>query len=185
MWHTQIERLTDKLKTRLVGLAKLKFVLPFETKKKVTLGIINSVLIYCLPLFGGCDKGQIRELQVLQNKAAQIVSHKPPRSHRIEMYENLKWMTVHQLVVYHTLLMVYKIRTSSEPEYLASILKKENRNENIIVPNTKLELARKSFGFRGPTDWNSLPSCVRRCSKIGEFKNKVKIWIMDNIARFV
>ena len=38
------------------------------------------------------------------------------------MYDKLKWLTVLQLVVYHTLLCVYRIRKEREPEYLASIL---------------------------------------------------------------
>ena len=78
--HTQIEKLVDKLKKRLVGLNSLKYVLPFKTRNQITLGMFNSVLVYCLPLFGGCDDSQIRQLQVLQNKAAQIVTHSPPRT---------------------------------------------------------------------------------------------------------
>ena len=79
-WHTQIEKLVEKLKKRLVGLNSLKYVLPFKTRNQITLGMFNSVLVYCLPLFGGCDDSQIRQLQVLQNKAAQIVTHSPPRT---------------------------------------------------------------------------------------------------------
>ena len=135
-WHSQVSRLVDKLKTRLVGLGKLKFIVPYETRKTLTLGIFNSVLVYCLPLFGGCDLGQTRKLQLLQNKAAQIVSHKPPRTNRAELFDKLEWMTVSQLVVYHTLLTVFKIRQASEPEYLSKILKLDNRNGKIILsPN--------------------------------------------------
>ena len=103
-WHTQIEKLVEKLKKRLVGLNSLKYVLPFKTRNQITFGIFNSVLVYCLPLFGGCDDSQIRQLQVLQNKAAQIVTHSPPRTGRLAMYSRLKWLTVNQLITYHTLL---------------------------------------------------------------------------------
>ena len=109
-WKSQVNKLIEKLKTRLVGLAKLKFLLPFQTRKTLTLGLFNSVLVYCLPLFGGCDQSHIQSLQVLQNKAAQIATHKPPRSSRKELYDKLGWMTVNQLVVYRTLLTVFKIR---------------------------------------------------------------------------
>ena len=47
--------------------------------KAITEGIFNSTLVYCLPLFGGSDKVHVKDIQVLQNKAKQIVCHAPPR----------------------------------------------------------------------------------------------------------
>ena len=144
-WHSQIEKIVSKLKTRLVGLNCMKFALPYQTRNQITHGMFNSVLVYCLPLFGGCDLGEIKQLRVLQNKAAQIVTHSPPRTGRLGMFSKLKWLTVNQLIAYHTLLTVYKIRSSGEPEYLAGFLKQENRSGHIILPNTKLTLFMKSF----------------------------------------
>ena len=79
-------------------------------------------MVYCLPLFGGCDKSEIKDLQVLQNKAAQIVMHAPPRSKRSDLYDKLEWLTVNQLIVYHTLITIFKIRQNKEPEFLAEKL---------------------------------------------------------------
>ena len=55
-WHGQIEHLLEKLKTRLAGLAHIRHVLPYNLRKVVSEGMFNSVLGYCLPLFGGCDQ---------------------------------------------------------------------------------------------------------------------------------
>ena len=56
-WHEQIKLLHEKLQTRLAGLMKLKFILQQHILKTFAEGLFNSVLVYCLPLFGGCDKG--------------------------------------------------------------------------------------------------------------------------------
>ena len=61
-WHKQITELLSKLKKRLAGLAHLKFVLSYNLRKIVSEGLFNSVLSYCLPLFGGCDVGGDKEL---------------------------------------------------------------------------------------------------------------------------
>ena len=66
-WHGHVQELLHKLKKRLAGLAHIKFVLPYNLRKIVSEGLFNSVLGYCLPLFGGCDMGEIRDLQILQN----------------------------------------------------------------------------------------------------------------------
>ena len=184
-WHIQVEELLKKLKKRIVGLSSLKFVVPFAVRKTLTLGIFNSVLVYCLPLFGGCDVAEIKQLQVLQNKAARIVTHSPPRSSREVMFNKLQWHTVNQLVAYHTLLAVHKIRQTGEPEYLASFLKFDNRSGRIIIPNTRLTLAKKSFVWRGSSSWNLLPNNLRNSNKIGYFKRGVKNWVTQNVPGFL
>ena len=168
----------------MVGLLNLRLIIPFKTRKLITEGIFNSTLIYCLPYFGGCNKAQVHSLQVLQNKAAQIVCQAPPRANRVKLFDKLNWLTVNQLITYHTLIKVLKIRNSSEPEYLAKYLTADNRNGRIIVPNTDLTLAMKSFSFRGSMQWNNLPRTVRNIKKVGTFKKSLRKWIILNIPRF-
>ena len=101
------------------------------------------------------------------------------------MYDMLDWLTVNQLVRYHTLLALYRISVSKEPEYLASSLCNDNRLGKIIVHITRLTLAMKSFKIRGAYNWNALPEDIRNTSKIGVFKKKLKIWIKFNVPRFL
>ena len=184
-WHRTIEDLQGKLKKRLAGLTKLRSIVPYFMLKTITQGLFNSVLIYCLPLFGGCDKNQLSNIQVLQNKAAQVVTRSPPRSVRNTMYEKLDWLTVNQLISYHTLIQVYKIRTSGEPEYLSDELRNDNRSGHIIIPNSDLTLAMKSFTFRGANLWNTLPAHIRNCPKIGVFKKETRKWVKNMVPRFL
>ena len=184
-WHAQVADLTTKLGKRLTGLENIKFILPFPIRKTVTEGIFNSILVYCLTLYGGSDRTHIRELQVLQNKAAQIVCHAPPRSNRAKLFEKLGWLSVNQLIMYHTLINVYRIRVCGEPEYLAQFLKNDSITGRIIRTNTNLGLALRSFVFRGSSQWNSLPSSIRILTKIGTFKKKLRSWILTNTPRFI
>ena len=58
-WQGQIQNLFKKLKNRLNGLSKIKWIVPFNIRKIITHSIFNSIMVYCIPVFGGCDKGQI------------------------------------------------------------------------------------------------------------------------------
>ena len=53
---------------------------------------------------------RLKIYKTLQNKAARIVTHSPLRAHRKDMYNKLGWLTVKQLVIYHSLLTVYRVR---------------------------------------------------------------------------
>ena len=141
--------------------------------------------MYCLPLFGGCNVSELKDLQILQNKAAQIVTHSPARTSRNLMFSELRWMTVNQLVAYHTLVTIFKIRKCGEPEYLASSLQNDGSTGKIIIPNPKLTLVKKSFSYRGATDWNMLPALVRSSSKIGEFKSGARKWARTPDTQFL
>ena len=149
-WQTHIQEVMKKLKTRITGLLKIRFLLPLNFRKTVAEGIFMSVLVYCIPVWGGADKGSIQDLQVLENKAAQLVLNSPPRTSRNEMYDALGWMSVNQLIFYHTVISVYKIRKSMEPEYLAAKLTNDNFRGTIVVPNTVLSLVKHSFCYRAP-----------------------------------
>ena len=80
--------------------------------------------------------------------------------------------------------MVYKVRQSKEPEFLANFLLNGNRMGNIIVPNTSLGLARKSFLWRVSETWNNLPWTIRAAAKLSSFKKSRKLWIQENIPLF-
>ena len=110
-----------------------------------------------------------------------------PRSHRDNIYDRLNWLTVNQLVVYHTLVSVHRIRQTEQPEYLADILCKTSRQVRggIIVENNKLGLARKSFTIRGAEQWNKLTSSLRMEQKLSKFKQGLRNWIADNVPRFL
>ena len=138
-----------------------------------------------MPLFGGCNVAELKDLQVLQNKVAQIVTHCPPYTNRNRMFDNLDRLTVTQLVRYFTLLAVFRIRMSGEPEYLASSLCNMNNYGKIIVQNTRLTLLKKSFTIRSACNWNALPENIRSIGQISIFKKKVKVWIKEFVPRFL
>ena len=113
------------------------------------------------------------------------MTHAPQRSSRREMFNQLNWLTVNQLVFYHSALSTFRIRGSNEPENLSRILTRDNRAQRIIIPNTNLTLAKNSYCYRGASQWNSLPDYIRKTKKIGLFKSQLKKWITINVAQFV
>ena len=114
------------------------------------------MLTYRLPAFGDCDRTELDSLQIMRNKAARILTN----THHNDLYEKTGWMTARQLVWYHSAFYTYRIRKNEEPEYLAQIVKSDNRNGKIIVPNSRLSLLLSIFCFRAAFQWNKLPGDV-------------------------
>ena len=99
------------------------------------------------------------------------------------MYDRLNWLTVQQLIVYHTLISVYRIRQSREPEHLSARLSRDNMYGPIVKKNVRLELYRKSFVFRGSVLWNKLPVDLRIEQKLSKFKKGLSKWVLGNVHR--
>ena len=180
-WHSQVSNLKTKLSKRLSGLMYLRHICSFQVRKTVAEGFFNSVLLYCLPLFGGLENYQIKDIQILQNKAARLVLGAHIRSNRLELFKELGWMSMNQLICYHTLINIFKIRLNKDPEYLAKFLCQDSRNGRIQVPRNNLALTSKSFCYRGSDSWNRLPQRLRSSNKLGWFKIEVRKWIAENV----
>ena len=143
-----------------------------------------SVMRYCISVWGGLCKSELEDLQVIQNKAVRVVLNLPPRTNRNAMYDESGYMTIKQEIFYHTVLNIYKIKSTKQPEYLYDRLNRENIRGNLVMDKTNLKLARNGFIYRGSMNWNSLPCDIKTIKKLKLFKTKVKKWILENVPRF-
>ena len=155
-----------------------------KKRKDIVEGIFNSVLCYGITLFGGCTKQELKSLQVQQNRAARLVVGAPPRTNTRWVFDQLSWFTVNQLIAYHTLIMVFRIRQSKEPESLATQLLQDSRQGRIVLKKVNLDLYKNSFVYRGSLLWNRLPHSYRAEEKISCFKKNIRSWITANIEDF-
>ena len=182
-WTKHTQQLQQKLKNRLSGLIKVRFIISYPFRKTLAEGIFTSILTYCIAAWhGGCWQ---RWLTGSTGHAEHVVLNLPPRTHRDTMYSQLGWLTINQLVFFHSVMAVYKIRKSQEPEYLASLLCQDNIRKNIIIPHSTLTLAKKSFCYRSAESWNIVPEQIRSLEKIESFKRELKKWTLMNIERFL
>ena len=177
------------LTSRINALSKIARISSFEQRKMIANGTVMSKLIYLIQLWGGASDYLIRFLQVLQNRAARIVTRLDWYTPTEVLLTQCGWLSVKQLIEYHSLLLLYKIRSDGKPVYLKERLCQkfsyETRfaatgaiNEGNIL---KSELHLNSFVPRASRSWNRLPCSLRQVPKITTFKTKLKSWIKDNI----
>ena len=143
--------------------------------------------------FVAFTKEDCRKLQVLQNKTLRYKTVNyglnVPTS---DLLEATKDLSVHQLAAYHTLVTVFRVVTTGQPEYLAEklILRRPeqdrifpSRQVNTIQTNCSLTISRSGFLYRGSKLWNLLPPEVRLEEKIGAFKAEAKKWVLEQVSR--
>ena len=81
-------------------------------------GIFLSKSSYLIALWGGCGIVLRKSLQVIQNKVARVVTKLDWSTSPQVLLTQVGWLSVKQLVFYHSVLLIYKVRMSQVPKYL-------------------------------------------------------------------
>ena len=187
----------------------LKKIVKIVSKSKFLMlsqGMFTSKVLYCLQVFGnvwgfgydevsrrsfGFTKEDCRRLQVLQNKVCRMKTGLGFDISTKELLEASKELSIHQLIAYHTLVMVKKIKSSKKPRYLDRRLPFTTLEDNIAGPRRQLNkihvrqslsISRAGFDYRGALLWNSLPDQLRTMENLGGFKSVVKTWVERSVA---
>ena len=185
------ENLITSLNKRLGALKKIKKIASFRNRKMIAEGIFMSKLSYLVALWGGCGAVLKKSLQVIQNKVARVVTRLDWSTPARELLHQCGWLSVNQLIFYHSVLLVFKVRLNKSPKYLHSMhnsgsyqYRTRQAESGIIklVGRPKLELTKSSFRYRAANDYNQLPPEIRNSETIENFKMKTKTWIKANVS---
>jgi hypothetical protein len=186
------ENLVKALTTRLSALKMVGKVASLQTRKMIADGIFISKLSYLISVWGGCEGYLARSLQIIQNKVARLVTKKPWSTPVKNLLAECGWLSVRQLAMYHTVLIVFKVLKTGTPSYINSMFSTDYRRmtrqalQGEIKPSpmrsvARQELANKSFRFRAVHDYNLLPVQIKEAASPNLFKKSAKKWIMENI----
>ena len=104
-------------------------------------------------------------------------------------------MSVHQLVVYHSVVLVYKVITTKSPKYLYEMFSKEymyktkqadsgQLRQTRAARDMGLELSQDSFRWRAAKSFNEPPTNIINLATTEAFKQEAKVWIKLNISLY-
>ena len=173
------------LTSRLNALRMISVNACFKTRLMVANSCFMSILTYMISVWGGTEKYIVRAVQVVQNKAARCVTKQSWFTPTRTLLLQCNWLSIEQLIVFHTALQMWRIWTNKCPHYLHSKLQvsrtRSAAHGNLHVPAVSSAVASKSFMVRAPVIWNQIPPDIRKCEKLENFKKKLKHWVRTNI----
>ena len=185
------DSLVKKLGKRLAALKIVSRVADFRTRKLIANGLFMSKLIYLMPVWGGCEGYLVKALQIQQNKAARHVTARGKYTPIKDLLHECGWLSVNQLIFFHTVLLLHKIINAGAPRTLFRMFSSDyvynTRNKTagklkVQADNhPHLNLNSKSFRWRSVTCWNMLPSSLTKITGRDSFKVQFKAWIWKNI----
>ena len=180
--------LIKNLTTKLNALHKVSTHATFKTRLSAANGVFMSTLSYLLPVWGGCEGYLLKSLQVLQNRAARQVTKLSWYTPIRRLLKQCNWLSINQLVFYHSALTVHRTLKSGLPEYLHQHLSTDHPlptrlgdSGTIRLTGRHDSLVENSFLKRAARAFNQIPLDIREARTICVFKRKLKVWIKTNI----
>ena len=148
--------------------------------------VFISVLSYLISLWGASEGYLLRALQVVQNKAARCVTKVSWFTATRQLLKQCGWMSIKQLVFYHTALTMHKTLKSGKPVYTRQKLTNDFPYQTWQatgghVRHSLDSAAEGSFISRVTTAYNRIPESLRSTSSLPLFKKKLKNWSLANI----
>ena len=184
------ESAIKSLSTRLGALKMIGRVGSFKTRKMVGNGIFMSKLTYLIGLWGGCNMHLLKSLQIMQNKAARVVTKLDWSTSTSVLLAQYCWLSVKKLLVYHSVVLVYKVLKSKQPKPLHSMFpteytyKKTSTARSMSIQqrgHPTLDIGKDSFRWRAAKSYNQLPVSIKSCESLEQFKLEAKKWTNINI----
>ena len=175
-WSAHISNVTRSCFGVLSGLSHLRGHLPITVLLTLVDALVVSQVRYCISVYGNNTKQNISRIQKILNYAARVIFGRKKYDHVSDLLGRLGWLSADELVSYHTLCLVHKVRRSGEPEVLAAGLTTvaEARGRDLaavtrqdrllFVPRSRTEMGRRRFQCRGPALYNALPPALPHLS---------------------
>ena len=144
-----------------------------------------SIIVYMIAVWGGTENYTIKAVQVMQNRAARCITKLGWFTPCEVLLRQCNWLSIRQLVFYHTAIQVYKVKVSGSPVYIRSKFTPSNTRSasqgTLLVPVVEKSTSSKSFIVRSASTWNHLPPEIRNLQSLNTFKVELKKWTRENI----
>ena len=147
-----------------------------------------SSLTYIIQVYGSCSNYLLNLLQVQQNTAARCITKLPWMTSTKPLFHQCDWLSVRQLVIYHTLALLHRIITDKKPANIfqhISLVERETRTaDRLTLVDKRLfktTTALKTFIPRAISDWNKMPLELREIKSKINFKKNLRVYIKPSI----
>jgi hypothetical protein len=178
--------LIKQLTSRNNGLKKISRNAKFTTRLMVANGAVQSKLVYLITVWGSAQQYLLKAVQTQQMTAARTVcGFQSWGWSRRRLLKRLGWMSVRQLVEFHTVLQAHKTINTGLPRplhaSLTSVYPYRTRSAaNGLIRLGENNVSIKTFKYRAMVSYNGVPNEVKTES-VKTVKRKLKQWVLQNV----
>lgn len=177
-WRAYIDSVVNRIKPIIGILHRARDVMTRDVKLMLYYSMIHTTLTYMIELWGASSFSQLKQIQVLQNRALRNIYGLPPLEPRVSMYENPMVKVLPLQGIYERALSTFVFKTLKGENRSATNFNTPShsylsRNLNLLVkPRCYFELCKGRMSYAGPSAYNALPEACKTAASISKFRNE-------------
>ncbi|KAL0148410.1 hypothetical protein M9458_056310 [Cirrhinus mrigala] len=181
-FSSHVKAVTKSAYYHLKNIARIRCFVSSQDLEKLVHAFITSRVDYCNGLLTGLPKKTIRQLQLIQNAAARILTRTRKSEHITPVLRSLHWLPVIFRIDFKVLLLIYKSLNGLGPKYIADMLTeyKPNRplrslgSSQLEIPRVHTKQGESAFSHYAARSWNQLPEEIKCAKTLATFKSRLK-----------
>ncbi len=181
-FSSHVKAVTKSAYYHLKNIARIRCFVSSQDLEKLVHAFITRRVDYCNGLLTGLPKKTIRQLQLIQNAAARILTRTRKYEHITPVLRSLHWLPVTFRIDFKVLLLVYKSLNGIGPKYMADMLTeyKPNRplrslgSSQLEIPRVHTKQGESAFSYYAACSWNQLPEEIRCAKTLATFKSRLQ-----------
>ena len=177
-WAQHIEKdnnaLLPSLHKQLGALQHLGNKIPMRCRKLIATGYIMSRVCNLMQLWGSTTDNYVRKMQTLWNKVARWTTGMPRRTRVKDLMTANDWMTVRDMISYHSLVLMWKMINLGKPRHISRLVRTDE-DKKIDHHEPRLQFTSRGFRQRKSLEWNQMPDCLREEDSISILREQSRL----------
>jgi hypothetical protein len=184
-WYPHLEQVIGRVRKLTWIFRTLRHVVPRKPTNinqknllnEIYASLVQSVLVYCIPIWGGAAKTRYLGLERAQRALLKVMYFKKRRFPTSELYRFSNVLSVRKLYVLNTVLKKHK-----DLPYDSKIIKSRRKYSIVQIPVTKTKFAAVQYTSRSAYLYNKLNKVIYFYDKHLRASKKLIINFLNNVS---
>ena len=181
-WTEHINSITKKVRYITTKFYQLRSILTKRCLLSVYDALVESIIRYCIIVWGGLFNNVLKNLQVTQNTVLKVMFNKSRLHSTSELYAESKLLNIRNIYSHNCLLWIHNNNNYIllENDYSTRAMV----NQNIMVPLYKKTHLQRFVFYLAPKLYNTLPLELKTVSNKNKFRKELKTYLQNNPTKF-
>lgn len=186
-FDAHVQYVKKKLVKKINYLQRNKYMYDRNTKLMLYKSLVSPHIDYCSSVLFLINESQMRELQILQNRALRAILKCDFQTNIESMLRKLKLLDVKQRVYFNVLIIIHKLKLGILPTYLCQNLQyvrdsqpySLRSNDRFRLPAVLSGQAQNSLMYKGVALYNNMMDTAET-ETFSSFKKNLIDYVKDN-----
>lgn len=184
-WNVHTEYLTNRLKCLIFKFYQLRCILDNKNLRIVYGALAESLIRYCIIVWGGLFSNALKPLQVMQNTVLKILFKKDIRHSTLALYRELNLLNMRTLYIYEMLLWTHEIDDLRSVSPNVGCSTRSSVSQALRVPLFHKSHTQNFLFYYGPKMYNLLPASIKNIRNKFLFKKHLKQYVINHQETFL